>query len=464
MQNTDSVSLTDKERRFREFVLNGNMWRVVFYVCIPLAAYQGFAQLFNILDSIMASHISTAAVSAVAYLSQITAMISAFGNGLAIGAGIKISSAYGAGDYELVKRRVSTVYAVCIVLGGLILALILPFCESFLRLSGTPDALIDVGKTYFSVSLGATVLSFFNTIFISIERSRGHSGKILVINISVMIIKFLLTAYFVYVKNGDVVSIALATLISQAVFLIAALFNMNIGSKSAFGFSVRSISMKKDCIVPVLLKSYPVVIEKAAFAFGKLIVNAMSVVYGDSTVGALGISNNIGGIATSLQNGFQDGGAAIISQNIGGGKTKRAIDAFYKIMIVCVVLGGVFMAATLLERDFISGLFAENDESFRILISEIYSYEALGAVMLGINAAVMALLYGFGYTKLTLVLNASRVLVFRIPVLWYLQNFTNVGAKSVGIVMMISNISVGFFALIAAYAVIKRMKKQGKLQ
>ena len=58
----------------------------------------------------------------------------------------------------------------------------------------------------------------------------------------------------------------------------------------------------------------------------------------------------------------------------------------------------------------------------------------------------MAFLFGYGYTKLTLIINFCRVFVYRIPVLWLLQNFTNLGSESVGIMMAISNIFVAFHA------------------
>ena len=54
----------------------------------------------------MASHVSAIAVSAVAYLSQLQNMISAVGTGLAVGSSLKISEAYGAGDYDMVKKVV----------------------------------------------------------------------------------------------------------------------------------------------------------------------------------------------------------------------------------------------------------------------------------------------------------------------------------------------------------------------
>lgn len=75
--DTGNASLSEKDAAFREFVLHENMWRVVFYVCTPLALYQSLNQLFKIFDSMMAAHISTSSVSAVAYLSQINLMLSA---------------------------------------------------------------------------------------------------------------------------------------------------------------------------------------------------------------------------------------------------------------------------------------------------------------------------------------------------------------------------------------------------
>ena len=36
-QQQPQASLTQKDEAFREFVRIGNMWRVVFYVCVPLA-------------------------------------------------------------------------------------------------------------------------------------------------------------------------------------------------------------------------------------------------------------------------------------------------------------------------------------------------------------------------------------------------------------------------------------------
>ncbi len=453
------AALSAKDEKFREFALNDNMWKVVLYVGTPLALYQSLNQLFKIFDSMMAAHIGASSVSAVAYLSQISLMLSAIGGGLAIGSSLKISQAYGAGDFELVKKRVSTLFAMCAVLGFGILTILVPFAPVFLKFARTPEVFIAEGTLYFRLELFGMVISFFNNVYIAIERARGNSGRILRLNMAVIAVKLSLTALFVYVLGSGISMISVATIISQSVLLTAAIHNMN-NKGNAFGFSLHAISLKRATTLPMITLSIPVIIEKMAFSFGKVIINSMSTIYSALTVGAMGISNNIGGITTQPQNGFQEGGSAIISQSMGAGKPRRALKAFFCILVINMSLGALLMSTSLFFLDEITGLFAGNDTAFQEMIQNIYRYEAMGAIPLGINSAVMALLYGFGKTKLTLTINFCRVFVFRVPVLWYLQNFTSQGSNSVGIVMAVSNISTGVLAFfIGAWQIHQICKK-----
>lgn len=451
------ADLSKKDEQFREFSLNGPMWRVVLYVGFPLALYESLNQLFKILDTMMASHIGASAVSAVAYLSQINMMISAVGTGLAVGASIKVSQAYGAGDFMLVKKRVSTMFAMCGALGIAILLVLVPFTPEFLRLMNTPEEFIADGSTYFRLELFGMVITFFNNVYIAIERARGNSRRILILNTAVIVVKLGLTAWFVYGLDGGINMISCATIISQSfLLLLAACINMN-QKGNAFGFSLRAISIKKEVICPMLTLSFPVIVERIAFAVGKVIVNSMSTVYGSWTVGALGISNNIGGITTNPQNGFQEGGSSIISQNLGAGRPKRALLAFRWVLYIDMLIGLVIMTASLLCLDQLAGLFAGDNAEFAEMIKQIYRFEAVGAIPLGVNAAVMALLYGFGKTRVTLVMNFCRVFLFRVPVLWALQQFTDLGNVSAGIVMAVSNVASGVLAAVVGVIEIRRI-------
>ncbi len=454
-----AVKLTKRDEAFRNRSLNGTMWKVILSIGTPLALYQGLNQLFTILDTMMASHISKESVSAVAYLSQLNLILSAVGGGLAVGAGIQISRAYGEGDYALVRRRVSSLYVICLAVGLAMLTLILPFTRGFLRLAGTPEELIAVGTRYFRVELLVMVGKFLNNVYIAVERARGNSGRIMMLNFLVIALKLSLTAWFVYGLEGDLVMIAVASLASQAALLVLAVRN-SLSGDDAFSFSLRAVTLDRRSTRPMLTQSLPVIVEKALFAFGKTVVNAMSTAFGPTMVGAMGVSNNLGGITTNPQNGFQEGAAAVISQNFGAGKYRRVLQAFSAALVINVILGAVISSLELWQLDLLARLFDSGSADFHRLIVLVYRYEALGAVPLGVNAAVLALLYGLGETRLTLLLNFARVFVFRIPVFWFLQHATQLGEASAGVVMLVSNLSSGILAAILAAIVLRRFRRQ----
>lgn len=454
--------VSKKDESFRQYALTGPPIKVILSTCMPLALFQALQSIFKILDAMMASHISSDAVSAVAALSQITLMITSLGSGLAVGGSIKISEAYGRGDYEAVRRRVATVYTMAVLVSLAVAAVLIPFAEPFLRLLQTPENLITTGAGYFRIEILTLVINFFNTVYIAISRSRGHAKRILALNMVIIVVKLALSAIFVYVLHCGVTMIAVATLIGQTLTLAYAIFTM-IRDDGAFRFSLRNIRMKKDTVMPIVNLSYPVSAEKMLFAAGKVVVNAMSGVYGELTVGALGISNNIGGLTTSWHMGFNDGAAPLISQHRGAGRHRRNLRIFWCLLAINVAISVIGLALVSNTLPWLARVFArseqEFDQVFCDMIVDIHRWEMLGYITLGVNSASIALLLGYGHTKLTMLLNVSRVFAYRVPVLWFLQRFTRIGAEAVGITMMVSNICVGITAAIVVIPVILKIRR-----
>ncbi len=457
--------VSKKDESFRQYALTAHPLRVLLTSCAPLALFQALQSIFKVLDAMMASHIGSEAVSAVSCLSQITLMITALGSGLAVGGCIKISEAYGRGDYEAVRRRVATVYAMAVAVSIVVAVTLIPFARPFLRLLQTPEDLIEVGVGYFRIEILTLVISFFNTVYLAIERSRGHAKKILVLNMVIIVIKLSLSAWFVYGLHGDLVMIAVATLVGQALLLGYAVVTM-FRDEGAFRFSVKNIHLKKETTLPILNLSYPISAEKVLFAAGKVIVNSMSGLYGGLTVGALGISNNIGGLTTSWHMGFNDGAAPLISQNRGAGKHRRTLQLFWWLLLMDVIIGAVGLLLVSNSLPWLARIFAQSeaefDQNFCDMIISIHQWEMLGYITLGVNSAAIALLLGYGYTKLTMLLNVARVFAFRVPVLMFLQQFTQMGAEAVGVTMMVSNVCVGLTAIIVIIPVLRKVGRMAK--
>lgn len=449
-----------QDETFRTYALSAPPLKALITVCAPLALYQALNTIFKLLDSLMAAHISSDAVSAVSCLSQITLMITALGSGLAVGGSIKISEAYGQGDYALMQKRVASVYAMAAVVSAAVAVLLIPFAEPFLRLLRTPETLIRTGTGYFRIEVLTLVVSFFNTVYIAIERSRGHARKILALNLAVVTVKLGLSALFVYGVQGDLTLLALASLAGQLLLFGYALWSMR-RDEGAFRFSAKNISWQRSVTLPILNLSYPVVAEKLFFAAGKVVVNSMSGIYGGLTVGALGISNSIGGLTTSWQSGFLDGASPLISQNRGAGKYRRTLRLYAWLLAVNVVIGVVGVVLVSNALPWLAEVFAQSksnfDQEFRDQIIAIHRWEMLGYVTLGINSATLTLLLGYGKTRWSMFLNVTRVFVYRVPVLWLLQRFTDMGPEAVGVTMMVSNVCTGLTAVAVAVPLVRKI-------
>ena len=456
------ATLSKKDEKFRDYALNGKPLQVILTFCGPLALFQTLQGIFKLLDALMASHIGADAVSAVAVLGQITLMINALGSGLAVGGSIKISEAYGRGDYETVSKRVSTVYIMAVMVSVVVAVVLIPFAEPFLRLLNTPEELILTGAGYFRIEILTLVINFFNTVYIAIARSRGYAKRILVLNMLTVAVKLGLSAFFVYIMESGVTMIAVATLLGQVVMLVYALWSMS-RDEGIFRFSRKNINLKKQTVLPVLDLAYPVSAEKVLFAAGKVIVNSMAGDYSPMAAGALGISNNIGGLTTFWHMGFTDGGAPLISQNRGAGKYKRTLQLYFSLLALDVAVGLIGLLLVSQSLPWLAEVFARSknsfDQDFCDMIVAIHRWEMLGYVTLGINSATVALLLGYGYTKLTMLLNVARVFLYRVPILWVFQQFTSLGSEAVGMTMMVSNVCTGLTAIVIAIPVVLRIRR-----
>jgi rhamnogalacturonyl hydrolase YesR/Na+-driven multidrug efflux pump len=466
--------VSSKDLQRRDFLISGNMWKVIISISLPLFLYALLNCVNDVLDNFMCASLSTAAVSASAQMSQVKNMVVAIGSGISAGGSIMIAREIGKKNYKQAQHLTSTVFTVVFFIAGLTLLICIPFARPLLIAFGVDEGSADVGLSYFRILMGSASLSMLNSVYMGVEKARGATKFITFLNVMTVVIKVALNSIFIYgMKVDDMTWVALATLIatgSLTVFILIRLFFTNY----LFRYDIHGLDFSPKTAKRLTSLSFPIFLGKFIFSFGKVSVNAMANTYGATAKGALGISNNMGGMITTGLSSFEDTESAIISTNLGAGKEDRAISCFYCTLIIELVLGisGVGIISIPQVNDAIVRLFATSskegyNETFAKMISEIFFYEKLGIVTLGINSAVLGLLYGYGYTRLSMVINIARVFVFRIPSLWFCQQVLHMTSsdlskgdyKALGYAMGFSNICIGIVAIITGIAVILRIKK-----
>ncbi len=459
--------INEKDLKRRDKILNGNLIHAIISICAPIFLYNLFNSFYSVIDAVVVAKIDPTSVSAVAALSQIQHLLSSLGAGVAAGGGIIVARLFGAGDMDDARYHSNQLISLSTVIVALLLGICLPLAVPIMRISGISDELIAIGTSYFIVQILTLAFVFYNSVFIAMQKAKGNTKAMFWLNILTMIIKLSLSLLFIWViGKRDIMWVAVATMIGQMVmFVILLLMMMERNNVLAIRFNEFKLNAK--ICKSIVSMSFPIFLGKFIFSFGKVSVNSMCKEYGPLVVGALGVSNNMNGLATTPINSFEEGTSTIISQNLGAGNQKRALKTFNYSFLMACGLGIIgYILIRFLLQDSIINLYnqnrqAENAELFLELIKSIHRFDSLSILALSINSAVLGVLYGYGKTKMTMILNISRVFVFRIPILWYLQTFhKEIGAEATGLSMGISNICIALASLTCLFVFMYRLKLQ----
>ncbi len=442
-----------KEARRRDEILHGNLFSTIIMVCLPIALYVFFNSFYSLLDSVMCATISAASVSDVAILSQIKNMVNAFGSGIAGGGAVLVSRYYGAGKFHKARAASGNCLAVSLITSAFISVVLIPLANLICRWVGCTGE--DTGL-YFSLQMFELAVVAINTIFIGLEKVKGNSKRILGLNLLVLGIKMTLNIVFIYIIQVDsIVWLEVSSILAQCSLLIYALSTF-FSEKNALQIKRADIRPRKEYISPILRLSIPVFLGKFVMNCGKFVVNLLSnIFYGEAThgliVGALAVSNNLSGLITSPANAFEEGESTIVSQNIGAGNYKRTVDVFLRTAIIVMTFSMIgFVLVRFVFLDDLANLFAStrSDNQAEALegqllvqyIKEVYVYDCLSIPTLGVTSCVLGILYGYGKTFLSTILNLSRIAtrIITLILLFYLgMNYT-----AVGVAMGVSNIII----------------------
>ena len=461
------IKMTNSQEDKRRQILSGNLWKTIFFICFPLFLYRFTTSFFNVVDSLMVANISDESVSSVTQVNQIKSFIACFGTGIAGGTAIIVSRLFGKGDIDSARKHTNVGFIIELVIGALTLLVILPFANLILKVCQISDEILDMSSTYFRLAAIELVLTYINTYFIAIKRSSGTTKSILFLNLLVMGIKLALNALFIYVlKVDNTMYIALASVIANAVMTAISLFLL---CKKDFIFRINPHEWKptKKILKDISIISIPLILSSGVIDLGKIIFNSICVSYGVLAVGALGVSNQLTGVASNPFNAVQDGEASIISSNIGNKNLKRCLKVLGISLLMAVIWATFsFLIVRVFFEDEIIFLFntKNTSEEFVQNIREVLKFDCITIPTLIICDTCLGFLLGFGKTFMATVINIVRIASRIGSILFIKYCFPDLGVVSLGIAMGISNaciMSVSITALVITLISIKRKGYKG---
>jgi len=392
---------------------------------LPLLVGNIFQQLYNVVDSaIVGRYLGSDKLAAVGTTGSITYLFYTLCIGLATGAGILIAQRFGAKDMNSVRKLIiNSAYALG-ALGAVITVVSVICAEPLLRFLDTPETLLPDAVSYMTISCAGTIaVAAYNWIN-SVMRSLGDSKTPLYFLIVASLLNAGLDVLFVVVFQWDVQGAALATIIAQGVSALGSIVFAFI-KNPCFRFKKSQLVLRPYMFLKCLVTGIPIALQNAFVSVSMISLQRTANSFGEDVMASYTASMRVEQL---VQQPFASLNVAISTfagQNIGAGKTDRAVKGYKKTVLVGMAFAAVMLVLFMLVSRNIVGIFVQEDAVLDIG-SKALKLTAMFYFPLGLIHITRGMLNGAGDVGFAL-LNGIAEVVGRIGFAMILVNIPGVG-------------------------------------
>lgn len=159
---------------------SGKITPLLINFTIPLVLGNLFQLTYNAADSIIVGKfVGEDALAAVGTANPLMTLAILFINGICLGAGILVSTAFGAGDTELVERQVSTTAIAGTVFSLAFSLLCILLANPLLRLLQVPAEILPIAVNYLRIVFAGLLFTFIYNFLAATLRALGDSKSAL---------------------------------------------------------------------------------------------------------------------------------------------------------------------------------------------------------------------------------------------------------------------------------------------
>lgn len=340
----------------------GSIEKHLISFAVPLFLGNLFQQLYNTADSlIVGNFLGSEALASVSSSSNLIFLMIGFFNGIAIGAGVVIARAFGAGDHKALHTAIHTTVAFGIATGIILTLLGVLLAPQILIWMGTPEAILASSVTYFRIYfLGGIPFVLYN-VCVGILQSVGDSRHPLYYLMISSIVNIVLDLVFVAGFHMGVGSAAAATAISQLVSMILCFIRL-CRTDDVYRVTLTDIRFDRVMLGKIIRNGLPAGCQNSIIAFANVIVQTNINSFGEIAVAGQGVYAKIEGFGFLPITCFAMALTTFISQNLGAGEFDRAKKGARFGILCSTLLAEVIGLIIFLAAPLLMALFDRNPE------------------------------------------------------------------------------------------------------
>lgn len=296
---------------------------------VPLVLGNLFQLTYNAVDSIIVGKfVGEDALAAVGTSNPLMTLAILFINGVCLGAGILVSTAFGAGDTRLVERQVSTtaiagsVFSLVFSLACVILA------NPLLRLLQVPEEILPIAVNYLRIVFGGLLFTFFYNFLAATMRALGDSKSALYFLMISSVLNIGGDLFFVEVLNWGSEGCALSTVLSEALCCVFCLIYIR-WKVPVLQLGRRWFIFDSSLLKKTISYGWTSAMQQATVQLGKIAIQAIVNTMGVNAMAAFAAAGRIDDFAYVPQQNIGHATTTLMAQNRGAGKKDRVRASFF---------------------------------------------------------------------------------------------------------------------------------------
>ena len=391
----------------------GSIEKHLISFAVPLFLGNLFQQLYNTADSlIVGNFLGSEALASVSSSSNLIFLMIGFFNGIAVGAGVVIARAFGAGDKKALHTAIHTTIAFGLVAGVVLTLLGVLLAPQILVWMGTPESILAGSVSYFRIYFLGSVPFVLYNICVGILQSVGDSRHPLYYLMVSSVVNILLDLLFVAGFKMGVGSAAAATAISQLVSA-ALCFVRLCRTDDVYRVTLRDIRFDIPMLGKIIRNGLPAGCQNSIIAFANVIVQTNINAFGEIAVAGQGVYAKIEGFGFLPITCFAMALTTFISQNLGAGEYDRAKKGARFGILCSMAIAEIIGLAIFLGAPFLMWLFDRNPEVIASGVGRAQA-DCLFYFLLAFSHCIAGIMRGAGKASVPMVVMLISWCVIRV--------------------------------------------------
>ena len=426
-----------------ELILTGNIYKTLITLSIPIIINSLIQTLYNLVDGIWVSKISSVHFAATAFVWPVNFLFISLGIGLSIAGTSLLSQLIGGGNLQGARAYSAQLMAITLLSSVGLTAVGYIISPTIISLMGATGDLARLGSIYLRITFLDLPFMFLFFNINSMMHAQGDTITPMLLSGASAIINVILDPIFIFTLDLGIAGAAWATLVSRAVLAVVGVV-MLFDERNKVKPDFKGFKFDREIIREIVTVGLPSSIGQSGASLGFMVLNGFIGSYGTATIAAYAMVNRITSLVMQPAMGIGSALTAIVGQNMGAGQMDRVNESFHKALKLTITIG--IMGCLLLimfDTPIITFFMQSKDDPSVIELALTYLlYISLSMPLMGIFSVFQGLFQGTGNTKYSMAMEVGRLWFVRLPMILLFKHFSNWGSSGIWFSMSFSNLIV----------------------